>query len=122
MTRNWDLIREILLCLESSSTPTTVISAKDLPNYSEQEVAYNIRLLKEAGYIEANIQDSNSLDRRILLAIARRLTNKGHDLLDTIRNDGVWMKIKNRVESKGVDMTFDIVMSVGKKIIEAILQ
>ena len=118
MTRNWDLIRKILVLLEESTTPKTVISDKDLTEYPEQDVAYNIRLLSEAGYIEADISESNS---RIHLALARRLTNTGHDLLDTIRDDTVWEKIKYKFESKGIDMTFELVMSVGKTIIASIL-
>jgi repressor of nif and glnA expression len=118
MTRNWELIRKILVLLEESTTPKTAIGAKDLKEYPEQDVAYNIRLLSEAGYIEANISESNS---KILLALARRLTNTGHDLLDTIRNDTVWGKIKDKFESKGMDMTFEMVISVGKTIVESIL-
>lgn len=121
MTRNWEIIREILLSLEKASTPNTVVNANSFAELPEQEVAYNMRLLSEAGYIEARIMSSSSGDGKINAALALRLTNAGHDLLDTMRNDSVWSTIKEKFTSKGIDMTFDLVVSVGKKVIEAML-
>lgn len=121
MTRNWEIIREILLSLEKASTPNTVVNANSFAELPEQEVAYNMRLLSEAGYIEARIMSSSSGDGKINAALALRLTNAGHDLLDTMRNDSVWSTIKEKLTSKGIDMTFDLVVSVGKKVIEAML-
>lgn len=80
-----------------------------------------MRLLKEAGYITANILESSSGDGRIISALARRLTNSGHELLDTIRSDTVWGKIQDKFKSSGVDMTFDLVIMAGKRIMESLL-
>lgn len=121
MVKNWDLIREILLRLEASETPNIALNAKDLHGYSEQEVAYNMRLLSEAGYIKANILESHSGDGHISAALARRLTNAGHELLDTIRAESVWGKVKDIFTAKGLDMTFDLVVTVGKKVAETLL-
>lgn len=121
MKRDWTIIRAILLELEESATPNTVVNANSLPPFGEQEVAYNMRLLKEAGYITANILESSSGDGRIISALARRLTNSGHELLDTIRSDTVWGKIQDKFKSSGVDMTFDLVIMAGKRIMESLL-
>lgn len=121
MIRNWEIIREILLRLEGSDTPNVYVNANSFAEFPEQEVAYNMRLLSEAGYIEARILNSSSGDGKINAAWATRLTNAGHDLLDTIRNDTVWGKVKDKFASTGMDMTFDLVIGVGKKIIEAML-
>jgi hypothetical protein len=121
MIRNWEIIREILLRLESTNTPNANVNANSFDGLPEQEVAYNMRLLSEAGYIEARILSSSSGDGKINAALALRLTNAGHDLLDTIRNESVWNKVKEKFTSNGLDMTFDLVVSVGKKIIEAML-
>ncbi|MGH8497285.1 MAG: DUF2513 domain-containing protein [Methylococcales bacterium] len=88
---------------------------------SEQEVAYNMRLLSEAGYIKAIIVESSEGVGLIVAAIATRLTNPGHELLDTIRAESVWGKIKDTFKAKGVEMTFDLVISLGKKIAESLL-
>ena len=121
MTRNWEIIRAILLRLESTNTPNTNVNANSFDGLPEHEVAYNMRLLSEAGYIEANIVDSHSGNGNIDVALAHRITNTGHDLLDTIRNESVWKKVKEKFTSNGLDMTFDLVMGVGKKIVEAML-
>lgn len=121
MTRNWEIIREILFSLESSVTPNAHLNANSFVGLSEQEVAYNMRLLSEARYIEAIIKNSSSGDGKIYVALATRLTNSGHDLLDTMRSDSVWNKVKEKFASNGIDMTFDLVVSVGKKIMEAML-
>jgi DNA-binding PadR family transcriptional regulator len=121
MRKDWVIIRQILLRLEEASTPNTFLRAKDFDAFSEQEVAYNMRLLKEAGYIEAIYQESRTGSNELNAAMARRLTNSGHELLDTIRNDSIWSKIKETFRSKGVEMTFDLVIAVGKKIGEQAL-
>lgn len=121
MIRNWIVIRAILIKLEAANTPNTVLNAKDLAPFDEQEVAYNMRLLSEAGYIKANILESKSGDGRIPAALARSLTNSGHELLDTIRSDTVWGKIQDKFKANGVEMTFDLVLFSGKKIMENLL-
>ena len=121
MKRNWEIIRAILLELESSTTANSVLNATSLPPYEEQAVAYNIRLLHQAGYIVANIRDSSTGDGKIGIALARSLTNSGHELLDTIRNDTVWSKVQDKFKASGLEMTFDLVILAGKKIMEAML-
>ena len=121
MIKNWEAIREILTRLEAAKTPNTALNAKDFPGFTEQEVAYNMRLLDEAGYIQAEILESSSGDGHIGVALAIRLTNSGHDLLDAIRNESVWVKVKETFKTKGIEMTFDLVITAGKKIMETML-
>ena len=121
MIKNWTIIREILLKLEAANTPNTALDAKNISPYPEQEVAYNMRLLVDAGYIKGNILELSDGSGHIGAALARSLTNSGHELLDTIRNDTVWNKVQETFKTKGLEMTFDLVMTVGKKIMENLL-
>ena len=121
MKKDWEIIRAILLELESSPTANAVLNANSLPPYDEQQVAYNIRLLNQAGYIVANTRDSSSGDGKIVIALARSLTNSGHELLDTIRSDRVWSKVQDKFKSSGLDMTFELVILAGKKIMEVMI-
>jgi len=121
MTRDWEIIRAILIRLEESNTPNTIVVMDDFDGFDEQSVAYNIRLLRDANCIEANIRETSTGDNLIGAAIARRLTPKGHDLLDSIRNESVWNQIQEKFQSRGLDMTIDMVISVGKRIIESML-
>lgn len=121
MKKNWTIIREILLKLEAANTANTVLDAKNLPPHPEQEVAYNMRLLVEAGYIKGNIRDTSDGTGHIGAALATSLTDRGHQLLDTIRNDTVWNKVQETFKTKGLDMTFDLVTAAGKRIMENLL-
>ena len=121
MKRDWDIIREILLKLEQAETPNTYLKAKDLTSFPMQEVAYNMRLLFQADCIKAIISESSTGNGEIIAAMATHMTDKGHDLLTTIRNEGVWVKVKNKFVEKGLDMTFDLVIGVGKRVMETLL-
>lgn len=121
MKRDWEIIRAILLKLEEAPTANTVLRPDLMPSYPEQEVAYNMRLLSQAGYVEGKFLESKSGNGAITAAIVSHLTKSGHDLLDTIRNDSVWGKTKDTFKSKGLDMTFDLVITVGRKIMESML-
>ena len=59
MTRNWEIIREILIKLETTTTANTNLNANSFIGFVEQEVAYNMRLLNDAGYIEASVGCAN---------------------------------------------------------------
>ena len=121
MKKDWTIIRAVLLKLEAAPVANAVVRSGNFPEFDEQEVAYNIRLLLQDGLIDGNVWNSSDGDGRILEAIARSLTNRGHDLLDTIRHESVWTKIQDRFRSNGLDMTFDLVQSVGKSILERML-
>lgn len=121
MNRDWGIIREILLKLEAAATPNTNLNAKDLAPFPMQEVAYNMRLLDQAGYIKARILESSTGNGEINAAMAIHMTARGHELLDSIRNDTVWTKVKDKFAKNGLDMTFDLVIAVGKQVMEALL-
>jgi hypothetical protein len=121
MKQDWRIIRQILLRLEAEPKPNARISANHFENLDFQEVAYNMRLLQDAGCIEAVFRDSSTGDGEINFATAKRLTIAGHELLDTIRNDTIWEKTKDHFRSKGVEMSVDMVMSVGKRLIDHML-
>lgn len=121
MKRNWEIIREILLELEGKKLPNERVNAKDFSAHDFQEVAYNMNLLIESGFVKGGCKFSSQGDDTIIIAYIERMNSKGHDLLDTIRSNALWTKIKDKFLSKGIDMTCDSVLLVGKKIAESIL-
>ena len=118
MKRDWDVIREILVRLEASATPHTVLDMNAFDKQDPQNVAYNMRILDEDGLIEARINSSSQGNGLIDMAQALRLTPRGHDLLDSIRNETVWKKTISIFKSKGLEMTTDLVISVGKMVMK----
>lgn len=122
MKRDWHIIRSILLRLEEDSRANAVVNANSFgPLHAEQDVAYNMRLLKEMGLIAADIRESRSGDGAIGIALARSMTHKGHDLLDSIRNDTIWQRVQDTFKKKGVDMSVELVIEVAKVTAKAIL-
>lgn len=83
------LIREILIYLEEDDNPTTwrIIS---IDGREPKEVSYHLKLLTEARMIEGR----NAGVDQYLSWYARSLTNDGHDLLDSMRNETVFNKVK----------------------------
>jgi hypothetical protein len=116
MVRNWDAIRSILLRLEQAESANAFLNATQFPELPEQEAAYHLWLLNDGGFIEAQTKESGTGDGKIAFALAKRLTWKGHELLDSIRNESVWTKVKEAFRSKGIGMTFDLVLDLAKKI------
>lgn len=121
MKRDWEIIRNILQRLEDKDSPNSYINMNDFPDHDAQAVGYNMKLLHQAGYIEAKILNSSEGDGEIAAALTSSMTSAGHDLLDTIRSKTVWTKIKDIASEKGLDLTFDVVSSIGKKVMESML-
>ncbi len=109
MKRDPDLIRKILLTLESNQNPEEVMTAKrlKLDDWGEDEINYNLLLLLEAGYIKG--KDSSSDNRTIVFVT--RLTWEGHEFLDAARDDGRWEKAKSAMSKVG-GWSFEVVKPI----------
>jgi hypothetical protein len=109
LKRDPDLIRKILLTLESNQKPEEVMTAKrlKLDDWGEDEINYNLLLLLEAGYIKGN--DSSSDNQTIVFVT--RLTWEGHEFLDAARDDKRWEKAKSAVSKVG-GWSFEVVKPI----------
>lgn len=108
MTRDMELIRELLLRLEDISSPNAIlhISPDDeevaIEGYNPDQIEYHLDLLKERGLIECP-------GTQPMIGITyRRLTWEGHDFLDAVRDPEIWRKTKKGTEAMG-SFTFDLV-------------
>jgi hypothetical protein len=92
-----DLVREILLQVEASPDPMEMVNLS-IPDHSQEEIAYHVQILDEAGFIEAlNLTTMSGYDWR-----PRRLTYEGHEFLDTIRDAEAWRFTKETAKNAGV--------------------
>ncbi|MGE6995457.1 DUF2513 domain-containing protein [Pseudomonas sp. NPDC047961] len=112
MQRDMDLIRLLLLKVEALPIPVNsmgVLREADLGDleFSHEEIAYHWNLIVEAGLIE---QPGNT--PKGLLAV-RRLTWKGHDFVDSVRDDDVWQKTRKGALAAG-GMSIDLVADLAK--------
>jgi Hypothetical protein (DUF2513) len=114
MKRDMDLIREILLVAESDGT------YKSAEHYTEEQVAYHVQLLIDAGLIEGRVLFENRDGRQIPVKyVIIRLTMAGHDFIDASRENKVWEKAKSTIKEKGVGWTVDIVKAVCIQIVKS---
>lgn len=121
MKRDWDLIRDILIEVETrSDNDRNGLQYKTDPKKSDSEnaKAAHAILLAKSGFLDGI--ESNTLDgtRRLL---APDLTWQGHELLDTIRSKPIWEKVKSTAEEKGIELTFDAVIALGKAALVAVI-
>ena len=124
MKRDLDLIRDILLDIESA--PSDSISIYDLAknhNVSPDLVFYQIQLLKEAQLLKVRYlmkvltPDSKKYDD---IRISR-LTLQGHDYLDTVRNNEIWSKTKASIVKLGTSVAFSTITRIASRLLESSL-
>lgn len=80
-------------------------------------VREHIWMLDKAGYLRGKFQRGTAM---CLSAIVLEITFKGYDLLDTIRTDSIWEKIKKLAKEKGLELTFDVVKELGSIVVKQI--
>jgi hypothetical protein len=112
MKRDWDVIREVLLEIEADTDGNVTYGESTGPIKTGHAF-----LLYKAGYIDGidvTTQEGPAM-------ISPELTWAGHELLDTIRSKPVWEKIKSTAKDKGIELTFDAVVAISKKVLEMMI-
>ena len=119
MKRNMELCRKILFAIEEQYVSTAIRGLK-IDGYTTEEVAYHCKLLHEAGLIKdcKIIYASN----HIVSFGVSSLTWKGHDFIDSIREDTIWNKTKDIITQKGLPMLLDVVKEVSQAVITSMVQ
>ena len=116
MTRDLDLIRQLLLDLEAFEQRPGGISHLtgqnfDIEGYNADQINYHLDLINEAGFVEGG-------GARPMVGIGfRRLTWAGHDFVDATRDKSVWTKTKETA-SRGGGFTVDLLVGIAKEIIK----
>jgi len=108
MIRNLDLVRKILLEIESESGGFSSKSL-ELEGFSKDEIEYHITIMLEAGLIQG--ASHNRSGHYYPLIIPSRLTWAGHDFLDACRDEGRWKEAKE-IFIKAGGVTFDVAKEV----------
>jgi len=117
MKRDMDLIRELMLKLESLPSDGIVrFRAEDvaiqIDGYKPEEVFYHLGLIKEGSLI-----DSAGSGRMGSIEFAG-LTWAGHDFLDSVRSPDVWDNTKKVAAAAG-GFTVDLLVATAKTYLEA---
>ncbi|MFM0549802.1 DUF2513 domain-containing protein [Paraburkholderia sediminicola] len=118
MKRDMDLIRELLLKLESLPLrrgDVWIINADDdviqIPGYDGHQIDYHMSLIEEAGLIDS--AGAGAMDGFGF----RRLSWSGHDFVDSVRSSDVWDKTKSVASAAG-GWTLDLLAASAKAYLE----
>ena len=105
MKRDLDLIRALLLKVEADPPPRlgpTAISSFGIAGHTELEVRHHVDMLLEAEFLSGDSNNIATVDINGTPTLVARfkLTWRGYELLDDIRDPEIWRKTKER--AKGV--------------------
>ena len=85
-----------------------------------EEVAYHCAILYEGGYIHAYKGEYAS--NQLYMFTVARLTWKGHDLLDKIREDTVWNKTREVIKDKALPNILEVIKGVSTTVISSAVE
>lgn len=117
MKRDLDLIRDILLAIEAEPAGKLIRTIPLPSKWTKEEAIGHLRLIKDAGLTDGKIDFHGD---QLLMAI-HGLSNRGHDLLDSIRNETVWQQTKDKVEEVGGSVGLDVVKAIAGAILGKML-
>ncbi|QHO77907.1 hypothetical protein ACH79_40290 [Bradyrhizobium sp. CCBAU 051011] len=100
MKRNLDLIRRMMQALEQNSDLNGRSSHScyaselfELPDHSDDELAYNLMQILDEGWLEGEyVEVSGNF-------IVKRLTADGHDFIDSTKDPDRWEKAKSMAKT-----------------------
>ncbi|MEQ9004094.1 MAG: DUF2513 domain-containing protein [Pseudomonadales bacterium] len=116
MKRDWDLVRKILMRVESLEYGQE-LRAGDIEGYDSPVVSHHLRILMEAGLIDVIEFDALG-DWE---GIATRLTWDGHEFIDQIRSDTIWRKVKDRLTHEGLSASFHAIRAIADGLVRSAL-
>lgn len=118
MKRDMDLIRELLLKLESVPAEmgdVYVFAPEDMEvnvdGYTPAQIGYHLSLLREVGLIDC------PGSQPILGITFGGLTWAGHDYIDAVRDPDIWRRTKQGVEAAG-GFTIDLLKDLAKGLLK----
>ena len=104
MNRDMDAIRKILFAVREADGVT-----KEVDGVEDDVFKFNAMLLIEAGLVLGGTPPSAKSDSPVPAhAIIRRLTWEGYDFVDSIEDDDIWQKAKEKVLKPAGSWTFGI--------------
>jgi Hypothetical protein (DUF2513) len=121
MKRDMELIRELMLAIESQDGDFNYESVKAI-GYCEPQIEYNLDLLIEARLVIGEVHrfQGDPLQGGFSpIFVVARLSWDGHEFLDNARNEFVWKDTMKQVKEKGggisIALLTQLLISVAKQ-------
>lgn len=102
---NPDCVRKVLLCLENVETYVMDEDGdirlhgifieelfEKIPDYTKPEIYYTLSMLEDGGFLNMTSSHGNNALQHCHIS---SLTYAGHELLESIRDDGRWKFVKS---------------------------
>ena len=122
MRRDDDLIRKLMLDLESASH--YVNDSHEVDGFTRDEVAYHLAILVRSGFAEGPDPRYSSTggDPTVPVAVVvKRLTPAGHDFIANLRDDTVWERVKDRLSKAGGSASLEVIGQLGAAVTKQLL-
>jgi hypothetical protein len=116
MKRDWDCIRAILVALEEKGDAASLVHPSAIAEFDAETVSYNMNLM-----IQAELIEGRCIKGAALQCVAQSMTWEGHELLDKIRSEKLWNRIKTLAREQGVTLSFQAVKILGTHALESLL-
>lgn len=126
MKLNYELIRNLLLAAEDQENNSS-LSQKELDDFIEKfdytfnELIYHLKRLEEADYVNITIGNASN---QVYVYVLNYITWNGHQFLDTIRSDKVWVtskKVADDLKVKSISAFTQIAFQVASNLITTYL-
>jgi hypothetical protein len=108
MTRDFELIRKLLIFFDEKPDADHVEVPEIDGGYTDSQIKYHLVLLYQAGFLDCEPVKSSTSDR-VIYVLPFNLTWEGHEFLAKIRSDSVWQKIQAVIVSKGGMLAFAVI-------------
>jgi hypothetical protein len=108
MKRDMDLIRSILLWIESQPEGHNTGWELSVPGYSADEVSYHVHLMGQAGLLV--VEPSTSIGSKVPAAIPVSITWDRCDFLAATKDDTVWAKARAKVIAPAGGVAFKLLL------------
>ena len=107
-----------MLRVEQLPDEQATLTPEDMAGMDSECAFYHMRLLIESGLaIGGNVELTGGSN-----AWLTRLSWEGHELLDKIRSDTAWNKIKETARIKGIDLGIDALKAIAGMALAKIMQ
>lgn len=121
MKLNHECVRDLLLYIEENLNYNDELEVNNLKlnNYSVEELLYTSQKLAEAGYI--NCDNSIYIDDEYPIVFINSISYKGHQFLDTVRDNQVWTntkKVLSFLKSASIEITSETAAKVINHLID----
>ncbi|MGI9386981.1 MAG: DUF2513 domain-containing protein [Methyloligellaceae bacterium] len=118
MKRDLDTVRELLFYLEEKPGHRPIRAEQiEIEGRTHNELKYQLILMYQAGFLDAEVQRSKTNPDRIFEAIPFGLSWDGHEFLETVRDDDVWRKTKTGAKQLGT-FSYDVLRDLAKSIVK----